>query len=97
MAKSLWAFCFGQTMEGNLRFVGSYFRSRTCWLHPAVKETFPGITSSACIEIDEVADQIEAFLQGGDIRFSLEGTRFGLCSMFQKWSYEPSMEYPEDT
>jgi methylated-DNA-[protein]-cysteine S-methyltransferase len=50
----------------------------------AVKETFPGITSSACIEIDEVADQIEAFLQGGGIRFSLERTRFDLCSMFQK-------------
>lgn len=50
----------------------------------AVKETFPGITSSACIEIDEVADQIEAFLQGGGIRFFLERTRFDLCSMFPK-------------
>jgi len=50
----------------------------------AVKETFPGITSSACIEIDEVADQIKAFLQGGGIRFSLVRTRFDLCSMFQK-------------
>ena len=50
----------------------------------AVKETFPAITSSVCIEIDEVADQVEAFLQGGDIRFSLERTRFDLCSVFQE-------------
>jgi methylated-DNA-[protein]-cysteine S-methyltransferase len=49
----------------------------------AVRETFPGITPSAYIEIDEVADQIEAFLQGGGIRFALERTRSDLYSMFQ--------------
>ena len=50
----------------------------------AVKETFPGIKSSTCIEIDALADQIRAFLQGEDIRFSLEKTRLDLCSTFQQ-------------
>ena len=50
----------------------------------AVKETFPGIGSSACVEIVEVARGIQAFLEGEPIRFSLEMTRLDLCSAFQK-------------
>lgn len=49
-----------------------------------VKKTFPGIELSTCFEMNEVADQIEAFLHGEDIRFSLEKVRLDLCSMFQK-------------
>ena len=49
----------------------------------AVRETFPGIKSSTCSEITKVADQIEAFLHGEDIRFSLATVRLDLCSTFQ--------------
>lgn len=50
----------------------------------AVREALPGLKSSTCIEINEVADQIESFLHGEDIRFSLEKIRLDLCSTFQK-------------
>lgn len=49
-----------------------------------VHKTFPGMKSSTCLEIEELADQIVAFLEGEDICFSLEGTRLDLCSMFQQ-------------
>ena len=49
-----------------------------------VHKTFPGMKSSTCLEIEELADQIGAFLEGEDICFSLEGTRLDLCSMFQQ-------------
>jgi methylated-DNA-[protein]-cysteine S-methyltransferase len=35
-------------------------------------------------EINEVADQIDAFLQGEDVCFSLDVLRFDLCTPFQK-------------
>ena len=50
----------------------------------AVLATFPWIESSTCTEIDGVADRIEAFLHGEDIRFSLKKTRLDLCSKFKK-------------
>ena len=50
----------------------------------AVRETFPEIKSSTCSEITKVAERIEAFLQGEDIRFSLKETRLDLCSTFQE-------------
>jgi methylated-DNA-[protein]-cysteine S-methyltransferase len=50
----------------------------------AVRETFPGIKLSTCGEITKVADQIEAFLHGEDIRFSLATARLDLCSTFQE-------------
>jgi len=45
---------------------------------------FPDSKPSSCPEVDFVADQIEAFLKGEDIRFSLEVIRFDLCSAFQQ-------------
>jgi len=50
----------------------------------AVREIFPGIKSSTCSEITRIVEQIEAFLHGEDIRFSLEATRLDLCSTFQE-------------
>jgi methylated-DNA-[protein]-cysteine S-methyltransferase len=50
----------------------------------AVREIFPEMKSSTCSEITKVAEQIEAFLHGEDIRFSLEVIRLDLCSMFQE-------------
>ncbi|MFH1220316.1 MAG: methylated-DNA--[protein]-cysteine S-methyltransferase [Candidatus Eisenbacteria bacterium] len=50
----------------------------------AVKQAFPGAQSSSCPEIDDVARQIEAFLEGDSIRFSLTLARLDLCSPFQQ-------------
>ncbi len=40
--------------------------------------------NSSSAEIDTIADQIEAFLAGQDIRFSLDITRLDLCPTFQR-------------
>jgi len=45
---------------------------------------FPDSTTSSCSEVDFVADDIEAFLRGKDIKFSLEMVRMDLCSGFQQ-------------
>ena len=50
----------------------------------AVRKQCPGIESSGCDEIGKVADEIEAFLQGEDVIFSLDKTRLDTCSVFQQ-------------
>ena len=50
----------------------------------AVRKQFPGIESSGCDEIDKIADEIEAFLQGEDVSFSLDETRLDTCTVFQQ-------------
>jgi methylated-DNA-[protein]-cysteine S-methyltransferase len=50
----------------------------------AVIKQFPGINSSGCGEIGKVADEIEAFLEGEDVCFSLEKTRLDTCTVFQQ-------------
>lgn len=40
--------------------------------------------SSSCAEIDDVVNQILAFLNGNDIRFSLNMIRLDICSTFQQ-------------
>ena len=45
---------------------------------------FPGSPLSSCSEIDALGDQIEAFLGGEDVRFSLEIVCMDLCSPFQQ-------------
>jgi methylated-DNA-[protein]-cysteine S-methyltransferase len=49
-----------------------------------VKSSFSDSIPSTCTEIDEVADQVEAFLHGNDMSFSLEIIRFDLCPEFQQ-------------
>jgi methylated-DNA-[protein]-cysteine S-methyltransferase len=49
-----------------------------------VKAAFPRSVESSCTEIDIVVSQIEAFLNGEDISFSLEITRLNVCSKFQQ-------------
>lgn len=39
---------------------------------------------STCRDISELADRIEAFLHGSDVRFCLGVIRLGLCSEFQQ-------------
>lgn len=50
----------------------------------AVRKQFPGINSSGCGEIGKVAEEIEAFLEGEDVCFSLEKTRLDTCTVFQQ-------------
>jgi methylated-DNA-[protein]-cysteine S-methyltransferase len=45
---------------------------------------FPYATTATCSEVDTIADDIEAFLSGEDIKFSLEMVRMDVCSKFQK-------------
>jgi len=48
------------------------------------KESFTVSLRASRPAINELADQIEAFLQGEDIRFSLDVIRLDLCTPFQK-------------
>lgn len=50
----------------------------------AVKTSFPNSISSSCAEVDDVAGKISAFLNGDDIRFSLDMIRLDLCPKFQQ-------------
>ena len=50
----------------------------------ALKTSFPESTASSCPEIDDIANKILAFLNGDDVRFSLEVTHMDLCSKFQQ-------------
>ena len=49
-----------------------------------VATLFPDSQNAACSEIDAVADDIEAFLSGEDMQFSLEIVRMDLCTEFQQ-------------
>lgn len=50
----------------------------------AVKRISPDSELSSCLEIDGIVDQIEAFLSGEDIRFSIDKLCLDLCSVFQR-------------
>lgn len=49
-----------------------------------VAKSFPNYTVSSCSGINALVDQIEAFLNGEDIQFSLNVVRLDLCSTFQQ-------------
>jgi len=51
--------------------------------HQLIK-LFPNSEAATCSEIDVIADTIETFFEGEDIRFSLEIVRMDLCSEFQQ-------------
>jgi methylated-DNA-[protein]-cysteine S-methyltransferase len=50
----------------------------------AIKKFFPDSVASSCAEINILVDQIEAFLNGEDIQFSLGVVRLDLCPAFQQ-------------
>jgi methylated-DNA-[protein]-cysteine S-methyltransferase len=50
----------------------------------ALKKFFPNSPASSCAEVDAIVGQIEAFLNGEDIQFSLDVIRLDLCSNFQQ-------------
>ena len=48
-----------------------------------VAASYPGCSIASCTEINALANQINAFLTGEDIRFPLDIIRLDLCSSFQ--------------
>jgi len=88
-------FCLRATPFGPVAVVWSVYRdepkiSRILLSKPgtsaneALKKFAPNARDSSCVEINALVGQIEAFLNGEDIRFSLEGVRLDLCSSFQQ-------------
>jgi len=49
-----------------------------------VAESFPEAAASSCAEIDGLMDRMEGFLNGEDVRFSLDAVFIDLCSPFQQ-------------
>ncbi|MCD6532679.1 MAG: MGMT family protein [Deltaproteobacteria bacterium] len=49
-----------------------------------IAELYPGITDASCPEIDTVCSEIEAYLTGKKITFSLKLLRLETCLAFQK-------------
>lgn len=50
----------------------------------SVRKSFLGALKSSCSDIDGLAGQIQAFLEGDDIRFTVDNIRLDLCSAFQQ-------------
>jgi methylated-DNA-[protein]-cysteine S-methyltransferase len=50
----------------------------------AIKKFIPDSAASSCSEINILVDQIEAFLNGKDVHFSLDVVRLDFCSAFQQ-------------
>jgi len=87
--------CLRETPFGPVAFVWSVYRGqpkiRRVLLSKSgvsakqvLKTSFPDPTASSCAEIDDIANKILAFLNGDDIRFSLNMIRLDLCSSFQQ-------------
>jgi methylated-DNA-[protein]-cysteine S-methyltransferase len=89
------AFCLRGTRFGFVAVFWSIYRSEPkicrillskpgisaqCLIH----KIYPYSAASSCPEIDNLVDQMEAFLNGADIVFSLDVVRFDLCSVFQQ-------------
>ena len=88
-------FCLGATPFGPVAALWSVYRSepkivRIVLSKPGfsarqvIDEFFPDSTASSCSGINVLVDQIERFLNGEDIQFSLDIVRFDLCSPFQR-------------
>jgi methylated-DNA-[protein]-cysteine S-methyltransferase len=50
----------------------------------AVQRQFPDIPEGSCREIDALTGRIEAFLNGKNVRFTLDTVRLDLCRPFQR-------------
>jgi len=89
------SFCIRHTPFGPVAILWSALNdqpkiSRVLLSKPGVSSTqqvsvsFPYVAASSCSEIVMIADEIEAFLNGVDIQFSLKVARMDLCSGFQQ-------------
>jgi len=88
-------FCLRATPFGSVAVLWSVYRSEPkisrillsksgTSAMEAMKKFFPDAPVSSCAEIDAFVGQIEAFLSGEDIQFSLDAVRLDLCSSFQQ-------------
>jgi methylated-DNA-[protein]-cysteine S-methyltransferase len=88
-------FLLRQTPFGPIALLWSLYRDRPKILRislsssrfragEAVRKLCPSIKLFSCSEIDRIGDQIETFLNGRDVRFSLDWVRLDLCSTFQQ-------------
>jgi len=89
------AFCLRVTPFGPVAVLWSIYRGepKICRIllsspeisaEHALKKFFPDAVASSCAEINILVDQMEAFLNGADIQFSLDVVRLDLCSPFQQ-------------
>jgi methylated-DNA-[protein]-cysteine S-methyltransferase len=89
------AFCLRVTPFGPIAALWSVYRSepKICRIllskpgisaKHAIKNFFPDSAASSCPEINILVEQIEAFLNGEDIQFSLDVLRLDLCSAFKQ-------------
>jgi len=87
------AFCLRATPFGPVAVLWSPWGgrpkiTRILISHPEIpaghtlEKSFPDAVASSCGEIDILVDQIEASLNGADIRFSLDALRLDLCPPF---------------
>ncbi|MBN2654603.1 MAG: methylated-DNA--[protein]-cysteine S-methyltransferase [Nitrospirae bacterium] len=59
-----------------------------------VKQHYPDSLFSSCIEVDELAAQISAYLSGEKIRFLLDNLRLDQCSAFQQQVLKTNFDIP---
>jgi methylated-DNA-[protein]-cysteine S-methyltransferase len=88
------SYCLGATPFGPIAVMWSFYEgrpriSRVLLSKPGgaanqlVATLYPDAIATSCSEIDAVADQMLAFLNGSDISFSLDLARLDLCTEFQ--------------
>jgi methylated-DNA-[protein]-cysteine S-methyltransferase len=88
-------YCLRKTTFGSVAVLWSVHRGQPKILRVVISQphasarqiiriSFPGLRSSSCAEVDQIAGGIAAFLAGEDIRFSLVNVRMDLCSLFQQ-------------
>ncbi|SEM19967.1 O-6-methylguanine DNA methyltransferase [Syntrophus gentianae] len=89
------AFCLRDTPFGPVAVLWSVYRNepkicRVLLSHPenpagdSVKKIFPDSELASSSTMNPVLDQIEAFLSGEDVRFSIDRLCLDLCSAFQR-------------
>lgn len=75
----LWSLYGGVPKIGQILISKPEFSARQ-----VLERFFPDAIASSCAEINILLDQMEAFVNGADIRFSLEVFRLDLCPPFQQ-------------
>jgi len=89
------AFCLRNTPFGSMAAVWSFLKGepkivRILLSKPGIpaehliREFFSDSPASSHSTVDGLLDQIEAFLNGEDVRFSLDAVRLDLCPAFQR-------------
>jgi len=102
------SYCFFKTPFGPLALLWSVFDNqpkvlRVLLSRPSVSvkyqlsKLFPDAIAATCFEIDTISNDIESFLSGEEIRFSLEIVRMDLCSRFQQKVLRTEHRIPRGT